>query len=62
MKNDTSVSKPYKILLHMARVGNEWKGKATCYETQSEYNFSSISELKEWLSSQCAPAKKVKSG
>ena len=44
-------SKPQKILLHMAKVGNDWKGKATCFESQTEFKFSSIDELIRQLDS-----------
>ena len=33
----------------MAKVGDEWKGKAICFDTQSEIRFSSLSQLSELL-------------
>ena len=53
MKNDekegSTVSKPQKVLLHMAKVGNEWAGKATDFSTEEKYKFKSLKELFSWL-------------
>jgi hypothetical protein len=36
-------------MLHVARVGDDFKGKATLFDRQVEFKFSSISQLAEQL-------------
>ncbi len=45
----STVSRPQKVLLHMAKVGNEWAGKATDFNTEEKYKFKSLKELFSWL-------------
>jgi len=38
-----------KILLHMARHGDDWAGKATCFSGPAEFHFDSLEDLFRWL-------------
>jgi len=44
-------SKPQKVLLHMARKGGEWAGKATHFEREEQYTFTNLEDLLAWLES-----------
>ncbi|MBU1117334.1 MAG: hypothetical protein KKE09_19600 [Bacteroidetes bacterium] len=38
-----------KVLLQMARCGNDWAGKATCFSGPTEFHFDSLKDLFDWL-------------
>jgi len=42
-------SKPVKLLLHMAQVGDDWAGKAINISQNGEYQFCSLADLAAWL-------------
>jgi len=43
------VDKIERVLLQMARRGDDWAGKATCFAGPSEFHFDSLAGLFEWL-------------
>ncbi len=54
MKSKTSarriqVANVEKVLLQMARRGDDWAGKATSFSGPAEFHFDSLSDLFEWL-------------
>jgi hypothetical protein len=38
-----------KILLQMARRGDDWAGKATSFSGPAEFHFDSLKDLFDWL-------------
>ena len=38
-----------KILLKMARRGNDWAGKATSFSGPAEFHFDNLKDLFDWL-------------
>jgi len=38
-----------KVLLQMARSGDDWAGKATSFSGPAEYHFDSLKDLFDWL-------------
>jgi hypothetical protein len=42
-------SRPQKVLLHMAKLGGEWAGKATDFSTEENFKFKNLQELFDWL-------------
>lgn len=38
-----------KILLQMARCGDDWAGKATSFSGPAEFHFDSLDDLVRWL-------------
>jgi hypothetical protein len=38
-----------KVLLQMARRGDDWAGKATCFSGPVEFHFDSLKDLFDWL-------------
>jgi hypothetical protein len=53
-------SKPLKVLLHMARQGGDWAGKATHFEREEQYSFGTLQELFDWLENPDAGPPKVR--
>ena len=50
IKNENNaVTRPQKVLLHMAKIGDEWAGKATDFKTEEKYKFKNLKELFSWL-------------
>jgi hypothetical protein len=45
----TTQSKPVKVLLHMARAGGDWAGKAADISHNQQCQFRSLKELMGWL-------------
>ncbi|MEW6051727.1 MAG: hypothetical protein AB1644_11810 [Candidatus Zixiibacteriota bacterium] len=38
-----------KVLLQMARRGDDWAGKATSFSGPAEFHFDSLKDLFDWL-------------
>ncbi len=38
-----------KVLLQMARRGDDWAGKATSFNGPAEFHFDSLKDLFDWL-------------
>lgn len=50
MKDELHQSKrPERVLLVLARVGDDFQGRAIRFSNESEYRFSSLEELGRWL-------------
>jgi hypothetical protein len=45
-----TVSKPEKVLLHMARTGDDWAGVAIRFDGKEPYRFRNLALLVGWLS------------
>ncbi len=45
-------TRPRKVLLHVAKKNGQWAGKATDFNHNKEYRFSSIDDLFEWFEKQ----------
>jgi hypothetical protein len=48
-KESEPVSRPQKVLLHMAKIGDDWAGNATDFKTEEKYKFKNLKELFSWL-------------